>query len=126
MKAQNTRTGDAIPGTLEGLWGRTQSMDSGIRVTICKTGDRRLLDEVFESKPIKRGGKIPFRQLKKFHTKPTMSFNTANNNTFATAPTSPNPYVSRKINNMDQAQVMKREREDCVTIDASWSQHGHG
>ena len=28
------------------------------------------------------------------------------------APTSPNPYMSRKLNNMDQAQVMKRERED--------------
>ena len=43
-----------------------------------------------------------------------MSFhnNTNNNNTFATAPSSPNPYVSRKLNNMDQAQVMKRERED--------------
>ena len=43
-----------------------------------------------------------------------MSFpsNTNNNNTFVTAPTSPNPYVSRKLNNMDQAQVMKRERED--------------
>jgi len=39
---------------------RTRSIDSGIRVTACKTGDRRLLDEVFESKPIKRGGKIPF------------------------------------------------------------------
>ena len=59
------RTGDTILGTLEGLWGRTRSMDSGIRVTTCKTGDRRLLDKVFESKPIKRGGKIPFRQLKK-------------------------------------------------------------
>ena len=41
-----------------------------------------------------------------------MSFQIVNNNTFITAPTSPNPYVSRKINNMDQAQVMKRERED--------------
>jgi len=41
-----------------------------------------------------------------------MSFSTANNNTFNTAPTSPNPYVSRKLNNMDQAQIMKRERED--------------
>ena len=39
-----------------------------------------------------------------------MSF--SNNNTFATAPTSPNPYISRKLNNMDQAQVMKREQED--------------
>jgi len=28
------------------------------------------------------------------------------------APTFPNPYVSRKLNNMNQAQVMKRERED--------------
>jgi len=27
-------------------------------------------------------------------------------------PTSPNPYISRKLNNMNQAQVMKRERED--------------
>ena len=35
-----------------------------------------------------------------------------NNNTYTMAPTFPNPYVSRKLNNMDQAQVMKRERED--------------
>jgi len=41
-----------------------------------------------------------------------MSFQIANNNTFTTVPTSPNPYISRKLNNMDQAQVMKRERED--------------
>ena len=42
-----------------------------------------------------------------------MSFPTNNNNnTFITAPTSPNPYISRKLNNIDQAQVMKREQED--------------
>ena len=41
-----------------------------------------------------------------------MSFPNNNNNTFVMAPTSPNPYISRKLNNMDQAQVMKRERED--------------
>jgi len=93
-------------------------MDSGIRVATCKTGDRRLLDEVFELKPIKKGGKVPFRQSKKSlkflkqHTNPSMSFSTVNNNTFIMAPTSPNPYISRKLNNMDQAQVMKRERED--------------
>jgi len=40
-----------------------------------------------------------------------MSFPT-NNNTFVTAPTSPNPYISRKLSNMDQAQVLKKERED--------------
>ena len=40
-----------------------------------------------------------------------MSFPT-NNNTFVMAPTSPNPYISQKLNNVDQARVMKRERED--------------
>jgi len=35
-----------------------------------------------------------------------------NNNTYTMASISPNPYISRKLNNMDQAQVMKRERED--------------
>jgi len=37
-------------------------------------------------------------------------------NNFTTAPTSPNPYISRKLNNMDQAQVMKREREDWTRL----------
>jgi len=32
------------------------------------------------------------------------------------APTSPNSYISRKLNNMDQAQVMKREREDWTRL----------
>ena len=41
-----------------------------------------------------------------------MSFQITNNNMFTMAPTSPNPYISRKLNNMDQAQVMKKERED--------------
>ena len=35
-----------------------------------------------------------------------------NNNNYVTAPTSPNPYIFRKLKNMDQAQVMKREWED--------------
>ena len=60
MEAQNTRMRNVVLGTLEGLWGQAQSMDSGIRVVIYKTGNRRLLDKVFELKPIKRGGKIPF------------------------------------------------------------------
>ena len=41
-----------------------------------------------------------------------MSFQTTNNNTFATAPTFPNLYVLRRLNNIDQAQIIKRERED--------------
>jgi len=45
-----------------------------------------------------------------------MSSQITNNNTYTTAPTSPNPYVSRKLNNMDQAQVMKRKREDWLRL----------
>ena len=43
-----------------------------------------------------------------------MSFQ--NNNNYTTAPTFPNSYISRKLNNMDQAQVMKREREDWTRL----------
>ncbi len=39
-----------------------------------------------------------------------------NNNTYTTASISPNPYMSRKLNNMDQAQVMKRERENWMRL----------
>ena len=35
-------------------------MDHRIGVVLCKGGDRRLLDKVFELKPIKREDKIPF------------------------------------------------------------------
>ena len=45
-----------------------------------------------------------------------MASQTITNNNFTTAPTSPNPYISRKLNNMDQAQVMKREREDWTRL----------
>ena len=41
-----------------------------------------------------------------------MSTQITNNNTYTMTPTSPNPYISRKLNNMNQAQVMKRERKD--------------
>ena len=41
-----------------------------------------------------------------------MSSQISNNNNYATASIFPNPYISRKLNNIDQAQVMKRKRED--------------
>jgi len=44
-----------------------------------------------------------------------MSFQNTNNN-YATAPTSLNPYISQKLNNIDQAQVMKKEREDWTRL----------
>jgi len=39
-----------------------------------------------------------------------------NNNNYTTILTSPNPYISRKLNNRDQAQVMKKEREDWMML----------
>ena len=41
-----------------------------------------------------------------------MSSQIMNNNTYTMASAFLNPYVSKKLNNMDQAQVIKRERED--------------
>ena len=43
-----------------------------------------------------------------------MSFQ--NNNNYTIAPIFPNPYISRKLNNIDQAQVIKREREDWTRL----------
>ena len=45
-----------------------------------------------------------------------MSSQNVNNNNYTTAPASPNPYISRKLNNIDQAQVIKREREDWMRL----------
>jgi len=45
-----------------------------------------------------------------------MTSQIAVNNNYTMAPTSPNPYISRKLNNMDQAQIMKREREDWLRL----------
>ena len=41
-----------------------------------------------------------------------MSSQITNNNTYTTVPVFPNLYITRKLNNMNQVQVMKRERED--------------
>jgi len=38
------------------------------------------------------------------------------NNNYVTAPGSPNPYISRQLNNIDLAQVMKKEREDWMRL----------
>jgi len=48
-----------------------------------------------------------------YYSKPTTNISSQlSNNNYTMAPTSPNSYISRKLNNMDQAQVMKKERED--------------
>ena len=41
-----------------------------------------------------------------------MSSQLVNNNNYTTAPTSPNPYIFRKLNNIDKAQLMKKKRDN--------------
>ena len=43
-----------------------------------------------------------------------MSFQTTNN--YLTAPTSSNPYITRKLNNIDEAKIMKEEKNDWTKI----------
>ena len=35
-----------------------------------------------------------------------------NNNNYVTTPTSPNPYITRKLNDMNETKIMKAERDD--------------
>ena len=39
-----------------------------------------------------------------------------NNNNYTTAPTSLNPYIMRKLNNMDEARMMKEERNNWMKM----------
>ena len=45
-----------------------------------------------------------------------MSSQLVNNNNYTTAPTSPNPYIFRKLNNIDKAQLMKKKRDNQTKI----------
>ena len=92
-------------------------MDHRIRVASYKGGNRRLLDKVFESKPIKRGDKVPFWQFKEnIHSNlKQMSLQITNNN-YATILTFPNLYITRKLNNMDEAKVFKEEWDDWTRL----------
>ena len=38
------------------------------------------------------------------------------NNTFITTPTFPNPYISRQLNNMDEARVFKKEQDNWTQL----------
>ena len=71
---------------------------------------------MFESKPIKREDKIPFQQFKSsLEFSIQMSIQITNNN-YATAPTFSNPYISRKLNNIEEAQVIKKEQDNWTKL----------
>jgi len=91
-------------------------MDCRIEVASCKEGNGRLLNKVFESKPIKREGKILFQQFKEiiYLNFKHMSLQITNN--YRTVSTSPNPYISRRLNNMNEVQAMKKEQDDWIEL----------
>jgi len=45
-----------------------------------------------------------------------MSSQITNKNNYTTTPTSPNPYITRKLNNMDKAKAFKEEQEDWTRL----------
>jgi len=60
-------------------------------------------------KSIKEGGKTCFQQqLRTQLSKPTSKQKMS----YQTAPTSPNPYITQKLNNIDEAKALKEERRD--------------
>jgi len=92
-------------------------MDCRIGVISCKGGDRRLLDKMFKSKPIKRRGKILFQQFKEnIHSNFKQMSSQITNNNYTTAFTSPNLYITRKLNNMDKVKAFKEEQDDWTRL----------
>jgi len=85
-------------------------MDCRNRVVTYKRGDRRLLVKDFKLKPIKREGKIPFQQFTTQLNFKAMSSQITNN--YMTALTSLNPYITKKLNNMNEAKLFKKEYND--------------
>jgi len=92
-------------------------MDCRIGVASYKEGNRRLLDKVLKSKPIKKGDKIPFWQFKEnIHLNFKQMSSQITNNNYATAPTSLSLYISRRLNNMDKAQTIKKKQDDWTKL----------
>ena len=75
----------------------------------CKGDNSRLLDKSFKLKPIIRGGKTLNQHLKSI---PTMRNHIQMAHQFTTAPTSPNPYISCTVNNIDLITTLNNERKD--------------
>jgi len=79
---------------------RLKTIEQGIRVETYKEEGKILLWTV---QIIHSNVKVQMSQIK-------------NNNNYTTAPTFPNPYIMRKLNNMDKVRMMKAERDDWTRI----------
>ena len=68
------------------------------------------MDEDFESKPIKKRGKTTIQQST------TIKISSQITNNYMTIPTSPEPYITRKLNNMDKAKILKKECDNWTRL----------
>ena len=72
---------------------------------------------MFKSKPIKRRDRIPFQQFKEnIHSNFKKMSSQITNNNYATASTSSNLYITRKLNNMDEVKAFKEEQDDWTRL----------
>ena len=70
------------------------------------------MGKVFELKPIKKEDKIPLWTAQTIYLNFKAQMFQINNNNYVTASISPNPYITKKLNNMDKARIMKAKRDD--------------
>jgi len=70
------------------------------------------LDKNFESKSIKEKIKHVFNNNSELNFQNQLP----NKISYQTAPISSNPYITQKLNNMDEAKVLKEERRDWTRI----------
>jgi len=91
-------------------------MINGLQKRGCHIQERRLktIGQGIQVKTYKKRGKIPLWTIQIIYSnfKVQMSQINNSNNNYTTAPTFPNPYITRKLNNMDKAKIMKAERND--------------
>jgi len=74
----------------------------------------KTIEQDIQAETYKEGGKIPFQQFTTPLNFKTMSSQITNN--YMIALTSPNPYITRKLNNMDEAKAFKEEWDDWTRL----------
>ena len=94
------------------------NMTNGLWNQSCLTQKRQLktVKQGVRVETYKKGGWNPILTVQNIYLnfKEQMSSQTTNN--YLTALTSPNPYITRKLNNMDKAQAIKAEWDDWMRL----------
>jgi len=92
------------------------NMINGLQKRGCHIQERRFktIGQDIQVETYKERNKIPLWTIQIIHSnfKVQMSQISNSNNNYTTAPTSSNPYITRKLNNIDKAKMIKAERND--------------